>query len=181
MERLLLHSCCGPCSSAVIERLIKDYDVTVFYFNPNITDEPEYVHRRDEQRRLIEEAYPDVKFIEGKYDPAEFYLAASGLEGEPEGGRRCEKCFILRLKETARLAAEQCYDCFDTTLTVSPHKNYEVISAVGRQMEALYGVKYLSGNYKKQNGYMRSVELSRQYSLYRQNYCGCEFSKWFDK
>lgn len=181
MKKLLLHSCCGPCSSAVIERLLKDYDVTVLYYNPNITDEPEYAHRLAEQKRLIAEAYPSVKLIEGDYNPQCFFEAAKGLEAEPEGGARCKECFKLRLSETARLAKAGGYDCFDTTLTVSPHKNYEVISAVGRELEGQFGIEYLSGNYKKQDGYKRSIDLSKEYDLYRQNYCGCEFSKWFNK
>jgi len=181
MEKLLLHSCCGPCSSAVIERLIKEYDVTVFFYNPNITDEPEYIHRREEQKRLIKEAYPNAGFIEGDYIPEDYFSRVRGMEGEPEGGARCRECFVMRLEETARMAKEQGYDCFDTTLTVSPHKNYSVISAVGDELSAKYSVRYLGGNYKKQDGYMRSVQLSREYGLYRQNYCGCEFSKWFNK
>ena len=175
MKKLLLHSCCGPCSSAVIERLIGDYDVTVLYFNPNITDEPEYARRLSEQKRLLSEAYPDLRLIEGDYDPQRFFTAAEGLEAEPEGGARCRECFKLRLSETARLAKEGGYDCFDTTLTVSPHKNYDVISDVGKALQTELGIEYLGGNYKKQDGYKRSVELSVQYGLYRQNYCGCEF------
>ena len=181
-KRLLLHSCCGPCSTAVIERLLDtgEYDITVFYYNPNITDRSEYEHRRSEQIRLIKalnvEGKP-VQFIDGDYDPQLFYKAAKGLEAEREGGARCRECFILRLRRTAEYAKTHGFDCFDTTLTVSPYKNYGVISDVGRVLSEEYGIEYLSGNYKKKDGYRRSVELSKEYGLYRQHYCGCEYSK----
>ncbi len=182
MKKLLLHSCCGPCSTAVIERLLEsgEYDITVFYYNPNITDREEYEHRRSEQIRLIgimNSSGRKIGFIDGDYDTACFYRAAEGLEAEPEGGARCRECFILRLKKTAELARDLGFDCFDTTLTVSPYKSYDVISEIGRSLSELTGVDYLSGNYKKKDGYRRSVELSREYGLYRQHYCGCGFSK----
>ena len=182
-KKLLLHSCCGPCSTAVIERLVEtgEYDITVFYYNPNITDADEYGLRKREQMRFLGEFSVEhdlnLGFIEGDWDPAVFFEAAKGLEDEPEGGARCRECFVLRLEAAARLAKEGGYDCFDTTLTVSPYKNYDVISAVGAELAAKYGVEYLSGNYKKKDGYNRSIELSKAYGLYRQHYCGCIYSK----
>jgi predicted adenine nucleotide alpha hydrolase (AANH) superfamily ATPase len=179
MRKLLLHSCCGPCSTAVIEKLLQDgnYDITVFYFNPNITEREEYEHRKSEQKRVIAELYPGLKFIEGNYDPREYYEVIHGYEGEPEGGFRCSLCFTLRLEETARYAKEHGFECFDTTLSVSPYKSYDTICAIARQLESKYGVEYLAGNYKKKDGYKRSIELSKQLDLYRQHFCGCEFSK----
>ena len=183
-KKMLLHACCGPCSSACLERLYPGHDLTVFYFNPNITDEAEYRFREEELRRFLACWRPEgetgpaaVGFVSGRYDPQEYYTCAAGLEQEPEGGERCRKCFELRLEETAKLAKEQGYDCFDTTLTVSPYKNYDMISEIGRAIAEKYGVAYAAGNYKKQDGYRRSIELSREYGLYRQDYCGCEFSK----
>ena len=179
MKKLLLHSCCGPCSTAVIEKLIADgnYDITVYYFNPNITDPAEYEHRKSEQKRVIKELYPGVEFIEGNYNPREYFELVSGYERDPEGGFRCSLCFTLRLEETARYAKEHGYECFDTTLTVSPYKSYDTICAIAKQLQNKYGVEYLAGNYKKKDGYKRSVELSKQLNLYRQHFCGCEFSK----
>jgi len=181
MERLLLHSCCGPCSTAVIERLVEDWEVTVFYFNPNITDPQEYEHRKAEQQRFIKEYNEktgrNVAYIEGDYDPEIFFQFTEGHEGDPEGGARCRICFLQRLRATALLAAKEAFCAFDTTLTVSPYKNYDVISEVGRLLEGETGVKYLSGNYKKKDGYRRSVTLAGEYGLYRQHYCGCIYSK----
>ena len=180
-RKLLLHSCCGPCSSAVIERLLGDgYDVSVFYYNPNITDEAEYLHRKSEQLRLIDILNAegrDIKVVDADYDPSEFYKAAEGLEDEPEGGKRCAKCFWLRLYKTAKTAKDMGFGCFDTTLTVSPYKNYAVISGIGSQIATELGIEYLGGNYKKQDGYKRSIELSNKYGLYRQHYCGCGYSE----
>lgn len=178
-EKLLLHSCCGPCSTAVIERLLAEdlYDITVFYFNPNITDPAEYAHRKEEQKRVLKELYPFVAFIEGDYDPRAYFEIVSGCENEPEGGLRCSICFTQRLEETARFAADNGYSCFDTTLSVSPYKNYDTIYSIAVQLAEKYGIKYLAGNYKKKDGYKRSIELSKQLGLYRQHYCGCEFSR----
>ena len=175
-QKVLLHSCCGPCSTAVIERLQADYDVTVFYFNPNIHPEEEYEHRKKEQQKVCERL--GVPYLEGNYDPAEFFDLCGSMSSEPEGGRRCRECFLLRMRKTAELARESGFDCFDTTLSVSPHKNYTVISEVGSLLEKECCVKYLGGNYKKQDGYKRSIELSKEYGLYRQNYCGCVYSNW---
>ena len=183
-KKLLLHACCGPCSSACLERLFPDWDITVFYFNPNITDGEEYRVREEELRRFLAEWKPQgcegpsgIGLEPGRYDPQEYYTCVSGLEQEREGGERCRRCFQLRLEETAKTAKEQGFDSFDTTLTVSPYKNYEMIAEIGRALESQYGVAYAAGNYKKQDGYRRSIELSREYGLYRQDYCGCEFSK----
>ena len=183
-KTMLLHACCGPCSSAVLERLWPDHDITVLYFNPNITDEAEYRYREEELQRFLAEWKPQgcsgengIAFEAGRYDPQEYYTCVKGLEQEPEGGERCRRCFLLRLEETAKTAREQGFDCFDTTLTVSPYKNYDTISEIGRALEEKYGVAYAAGNYKKQDGYRRSVELSKAYGLYRQDYCGCGFSK----
>ena len=179
MKKLLLHSCCGPCSTAVIEKLLQDgnYDITVFYFNPNITEAEEYEHRKAEQKRVIAELYPGIKFIEGNYNPREYYEVIHGYENEPEGGFRCSLCFTLRLEETARYAKEHGYDAFDTTLSVSPYKSYDTIYAIAKQLAFKYGIEYIAGNYKKKDGYKRSIELSKQLNLYRQHFCGCEFSK----
>ena len=180
--RLLLHSCCAPCSSYCLEYLSKYFEITVFYYNPNITLEPEYRHRVEEQKRLIaalnEEgvSYP-ISVIEGDYEPALFLEAVKGLEREPEGGARCEKCFRLRLSKTAELAKELGTDYFTTTLTISPLKNAPLLNAIGEEMAGEVGIKWLPTDFKKKNGYKRSVELSAQYGLYRQDYCGCAFSK----
>lgn len=176
--KLLLHVCCGPCSTTVLERLFHNYDITVFFFNPNIGPAEEYELRRDESKRFIEQAYgPDVKFIEGNPDPGLFYHIARGLEKEPEGGRRCQACFRLRLEETARYAQENQFDLFCTTLTVSPHKDAMLINRIGEEAaEKMGSVSYLPSDFKKQNGFRRSVEISKENGLYRQKYCGCVFS-----
>lgn len=172
---LLLHSCCGPCSSYVTEYLAKYFDIYLFFFNPNIYPESEYIRRLDTQSKWLAETNY-AKLIEGDYDHKSFLDAVKGLENEPEGGARCTKCFILRLEETARLASLGGYDYFGTTLTVSPHKNAELINNLGEGLAEKYSVKWLPSDFKKREGYKRSIELSREYELYRQNYCGCEFS-----
>lgn len=184
MKTLLLHSCCGPCSTAVIERLSGEFDITVFYYNPNITDEPEYEHRKEEQKKFLQKYNENtegnkVKFVEGDYEVEDFYKAARGFEAEKEGGARCTKCFALRLEKTALTAKKLGMDVFATTLTVSPHKNYKLISELGNKISIEYGVDFLDMDFKKKAGYQRSVDISKEYGLYRQNYCGCEFSKWF--
>ena len=181
-KTLLLHACCGPCSSACLERLYPDYDITVFYYNPNITDEGEYRMREEELKHFLQCWQPEGKptgiaAISGRYDPREYYTCVKGLEQEPEGGARCRACFLLRLEETAKQAAALGFDAFDTTLSVSPYKNSKVLAEIGQSLAETYGVAYLAGNYKKQDGYRRSIELSKEYGLYRQDYCGCEFSK----
>ena len=186
-RHILLHSCCGPCSTACIERLITDYKITVFFYNPNITDREEYEKRKANQIKFIE-AYnsevdeeDQVVFIEGEYLPEDFFDAAKGLEDCPEGGERCTECFKLRLDRTARAAIVMGFPIFGTTLTVSPHKNYQLISAIGTELGEVYGLEFLDMDFKKKAGFQRSIELSKKYELYRQNYCGCEFSKWEDK
>ncbi len=179
VPRLFLHSCCGPCSSYVLEYLSQYFEITVFYYNPNISPKEEYEKRVQEQQRLIEQmpaVYP-IHMEAGPYEPERFYEAAKGLEQEPEGGTRCERCFRLRLEETARRAAEGGFDYFTTTLTISPLKNADVLNEIGEVVSALYPVKHLPSDFKKKNGYKRSVELSAEYGLYRQDYCGCEFSR----
>ena len=184
---LLLHSCCGPCSTAVIERLMDDYDLTVFFYNPNMSDQQEYDRRTKAQRMVIERFNEiigegrEIKYIECPYEPEVFYEAVRGLENEPEGGARCSKCFTVRLGETARVAKEMKFDYFATTLTVSPHKDYKTISAIGKSLSQAFGVEYLDENFKKKDGFKRSIELSKEFGLYRQNYCGCEYSIWWNQ
>ena len=182
---LLLHSCCAPCSSYVLEYLRQYFDITVLYYNPNITEREEYEKRAAEQKRLIremnEEADGDCKnrilAEEGRYDPERFFAAAKGLELVPEGGERCFKCYEIRLREAARIAREQGFDYFTTTLTISPLKNADKLNEIGNRLAEEYGVAFLPSDFKKKNGYKRSVELSEKYGLYRQDYCGCVFSK----
>ncbi|MDO5441367.1 MAG: epoxyqueuosine reductase QueH [Bacillota bacterium] len=172
-KSLLLHSCCGPCSTAVLERLVEDFDVTIFFYNPNITEAEEYNHRLEEQKRYIKEANLPVAVIEAEYNVQDYYNVVLGLEQEPEGGARCTECFKLRLQKTAEYAKEHGYDCWDTTLTVSPYKNSKKIHEIGNAINE----DFLAGDYKKKDGYKRSIELSKQYNLYRQHFCGCEFAK----
>lgn len=176
---LLLHSCCAPCSSYVIEYLSKHFKITVFYYNPNISPDNEYRYRANEQRRLIESMPLDnpVEFLEGEYIPDDFFNISKGLETEPEGGARCAKCFNLRLSKTAEVAKQGNYDYFTTTLTISPLKNARLINNIGIELSKKYAVPYLQSDFKKKNGYKRSIVLSKEYNLYRQNYCGCIFSK----
>ncbi len=171
---LLLHSCCAPCSTACIQALKDYFDITVFYFNPNITDKSEYEKRKAEQIKYLK-AIGGVAFIEGEYDNKEFFDACKGLEGEKEGGKRCEKCIALRLDQTARLAEREGFQYFCSTLSVSPHKNSKFINEYGK---GLSGTSlYLENDFKKNNGYLQSIKLSKEYGLYRQNFCGCIFSK----
>ncbi|PJI10270.1 MULTISPECIES: epoxyqueuosine reductase QueH [Clostridium] len=176
---LLLHSCCAPCSSYVIEYLSNYFKITVFYYNPNIYPEVEYRKRVEEEKRFISEFKTkyEVNFIEGKYDDKRFYEEVKGLENEKEGGRRCFKCYKLRLLETAKLAKDKNFDYFTTTLSISPYKNAQKLNEIGEIIENQYDVKYLYSDFKKKNGYKRSIELSGEYNLYRQNYCGCIFSQ----
>lgn len=179
--KLLLHSCCATCSSAVIERLIERFDVVVFYYNPNIFPEEEYLKRKAEQIRYIKilnEKFGEdrIYFLDSDYDCESFYRAVRGLENEREGGARCPVCFELRLRKTGEVAKQNGFDLFSTTLTVSPHKNSEIILGIGRRLESELGIKFLDENFKKKDGYKRSIELSKENNLYRQNYCGCEFA-----
>ena len=176
---LLLHSCCAPCSSYVLLYLSRYFQITDYYYNPNITEQQEYEKRSRELSRYIASfpaAHP-VTFVEGAFEPAVFLAAVKGLEGEPEGGARCAVCFRLRLFEAARAAAERGVEYFATTLTISPLKNAELLNEIGFQAEKEYGVKYLPSDFKKKEGYKESIRLSREYDLYRQDYCGCIFSK----
>lgn len=177
--RLFLHSCCAPCSSAVLEYLSQYMSITVFYFNPNIFPEEEFFYRISEQKRLISElpCKNPVEFTECGRQQERFYSAVRGLENIPEGGERCFVCYRLRLEETAKLAARLGYDWFTTTLSVSPYKNAAKLNEIGEELAKKYGVKHLPSDFKKKDGYKRSIELSAKYGLYRQNYCGCIFSK----
>ncbi len=176
---LLLHSCCAPCSSYVIEYLSRYFSITILYYNPNISPIEEYLKRKKEQMRLIQEmpTVHKVSFVDCDYDNDVYEQRICGLENEPEGGKRCSVCFRLRLESTAKLAKEQHFDYFGTTLTVSPYKNVQVINSIGKELEKLYDIPFLISDFKKKNGYKRSIELSREYQLYRQNYCGCQYSK----
>ncbi len=176
---LLLHSCCAPCSSYSMEYLSRHFQITVYYYNPNITDEKEYRFRASEQRRLIEEmelAHP-VDFVEGPYEPQRYLELVKGLEAEPEGGSRCTVCFRMRLEKAAEEAARRGMDYVTTTLTISPLKDAHRLNTIGQQAAQAAGVLWLPSDLKKKNGYRRSVELSGEYGLYRQDYCGCVFSK----
>lgn len=181
-KRLLLHSCCAPCSSYCLEYLCQYFAITVFYYNPNISMEEEYRKRVEEQKRLIatyneeQKGYP-IHIIEGDYEPGLFFDMAKGYEDCPEGGERCFRCFDLRLRRTAVEAKAGVYDYFATTLTISPLKNAEKINEIGEQLALEYGISWLPSDFKKKNGYKRSIELSAEYNLYRQNFCGCAFSK----
>lgn len=176
---LLLHSCCAPCSSYVLEYLAPYFTICDFYYNPNISPKQEYEDRKEELVRLIDEMglSTQVTFLEGAYQPEEFFAMAKGLEDLPEGGERCFRCYEMRLRESAKIAKEQGAEYFATTLTISPLKNAQKLNEIGERLAEEYGVKYLPSDFKKKNGYKRSVELSAQYELYRQNYCGCVFSK----
>ena len=174
--RLLLHSCCAPCSSYVLEYLSKHFEITVFYYNPNIFPESEYTKRILEQQTLIGEMKYPVSFIAGNYDKEKFYEMAKGLEHLKEGKERCFKCYALRLEETARLAREGEFDYFTTTLSISPMKNADKLNEIGTMLGRKYGLEYLQSDFKKKNGYKRSIELSKEYDLYRQDYCGCVYS-----
>ena len=177
--RLLLQSCCGPCSSYVLEALTPYFRVTVLYYNPNIQPRAEYDLRLENQRKIIA-ALPTpsaVDILECDYDGEKYDAAVKGLESEPEGGARCTVCFRLRLEETAKRASELGYDWFCTTLTVSPHKDAERLNQIGRALGERYGVPFLPSDFKKREGYKRSIQLSKEYELYRQDYCGCLYSK----
>lgn len=178
VPRLLLHSCCAPCSSYVLEYLSQYFEITVFYYNPNIYPESEYSKRIIEQQRLIDEMnvkHP-VSFVAGEYEKERFYDIAKGLEDVKEGGERCMRCYELRLREAAELASKGEYDYFTTTLSISPLKNAAKLNEIGTRLGTEYGVEYLVSDFKKKNGYKRSIELSREHHLYRQDYCGCVYS-----
>ena len=176
-KKMLLHSCCGPCSTAVIDRLKEEYDLTILYYNPNIFPLEEYEHRFNEQKKYVSIINLPIKVIDGGYeDFVKFYDSFKGFENEKEGGRRCSICFALRLDKTAQIAKENNFDIFATTLTVSPHKNASLINEIGLDISKKYNVDYLVADFKKKDGYLTSIKLSKKYNLYRQNYCGCKFS-----
>lgn len=179
VPRLLLHVCCAPCSSAVLEYLTQYFSITLLYYNPNIAPYEEYQKREAELRRLVSqmEMVHPVELLPCDYDGQAFVEAARGLEKEPEGGKRCEECFRLRLRYAAREAARLGFDYYTTTLSISPLKNASLLNRLGEEIGAEFGVAHLPSDFKKKNGYKRSVELSKEYSLYRQDYCGCVFSK----
>ena len=174
---LLLHSCCAPCTSSVLERLYPHFRIVLFYFNPNTHPKEEYDKRGAELPKLLRASgMTDVEIVWGEYDPGRFFSAARGFETEPEGGARCGECFTLRLNETAKTAKKLGIERFCTTLTVSPHKNAGLINAIGAELARNEGASWLPSDFKKKNGYLRSIELSREYEIYRQCYCGCTFS-----
>lgn len=176
---LLLHACCAPCSSYVLEYLNKYFDITVFFYNPNISPESEFTYRLAELNRLIDEASYEniVNVISPEYDSSVFFEMAKGMENLPEGGERCFKCYELRLRESAKAAKQLGFGYFTTTLSISPHKNAQKLNEIGEKLSTEFGVKYLYSDFKKKNGYKRSCELSEKHRLYRQDYCGCVFSK----
>lgn len=180
-EKLLLHACCAPCSSYVLEYLTACFDITVFYCNPNIADKEEYAHRLAELYKLCDRATfcRNVQIVDDGYAPDMFFKVAEGFEGEPEGGRRCDRCFALRLSRTADYAKAHGFPLFATTLTVSPHKNAALINKIGSAESERSGVAYLPSDFKKKGGYQRSIVLSREYGLYRQQFCGCDFSRGY--
>lgn len=179
LPKLLLHSCCAPCSSYVLEYLSQFFHITIYYYNPNISHIDEYQRRITEQEKLIRQlpVKNPIEFLQGEYEPEKFYQIAKGLEKSPEGGDRCFRCYELRLKATAKLAKELGFDYFTTTLSISPHKNAFKLNEIGEMLAKEYDIPYLCADFKKKNGYKRSIELSREYQLYRQDYCGCIYSK----
>ena len=181
VPRIMLHSCCAPCSSYVIEYLSQYFYLTIFYYNPNISPKEEYLKRKQEQIRLINtiKTKYSVDIVDCDYDNDLYESAIKGLENEPERGRRCEVCFKLRLEKTAMMAKDMGYDYFATTLTVSPYKNCLMINEIGLAISNKLDIKFLVSDFKKRNGYKRSIELSHDYNLYRQHYCGCKYSKEF--
>lgn len=177
-NKLLLHACCAPCSSAVLERIAKYFDITILYYNPNITEKEEYEKRLKEIKNFVKKLnIENIKVIEGRYEPNEFFNLATGLEKEKERGKRCYKCYELRLKETAKIAEELNFDYFTTTLSISPYKNSKWLNEIGETLNKKYKPTYLYADFKKKNGYKRSIELSKEFGLYRQDYCGCIYSK----
>lgn len=173
---LLLHACCGVCSSAVLERIYPYFNITILFYNPNIYPKTEYIKRLETQKEIINKMKLDIDILETNYNSEEFNQISQGLEYEKEGGERCTKCYLLRLEKTAKLAKKHNYEYFCTTLSVSPYKNAEKLNKIGKILEDKYKVKYLYSDFKKKEGYKRSTELAKKYNLYRQDYCGCEYS-----
>lgn len=174
---LLLHACCAPCSSYVLEYLSSIFNITLLYFNPNISPKEEYDLRADEIKRISGKFPNKIEYIICDYSPERFFEISKGLEKEPEGGERCEKCYRLRLEESAKIAKNGGFDYFTTTLSISPHKNAQMLNSIGKELSETYDLPYLFSDFKKKNGYKRSCELSEEFGLYRQAYCGCIYSK----
>ena len=174
---LLLHACCAPCSSSVLEKISKYFDITILFYNPNITDYKEYIKRKDELEKFIGLVGYDIKLLDCNYDKEKFLDISHGLEDLKEGDIRCYKCYNLRLEETARIAKLNNFDYFTTTLSISPYKNSKWLNEIGEELSKKYNINYLYADFKKKNGYKRSIELSHIYNLYRQDYCGCIYSK----
>ena len=175
--KLLLHVCCAPCSTACLEKLDPYFDITVFYYNPNISPFEEYQKRLDEEQTFIKNTYPHIKVVEVGYDSEKFAEISKGKENLPEGGARCKDCYRLRLSKTGEYAKQNGYDFFTTTLTVSPYKHSDTLNSIGAEISEKIGVDYLFSDFKKENGYSRSIILSKEHGLYRQDYCGCKYSK----
>lgn len=173
--RLLLHICCAPCSTHVIQTLKKDYEVTGYFYNPNIHPKEEYRHRLEEMRGFADKI--GLETMDGEYEVKRWFKAVRGHEKDPEGGERCDICYYLRLKKTAKFAKENGFEYFTTTLSISPHKEAKVINSMGDEISKRCGIKFYSADFKKRDGFKKSVELSKEYDLYRQDYCGCIFSK----
>ena len=181
MKKLLLHSCCGPCSSGVLEDLLQEYEVTILFYNPNIHPSEEYYKRLEAQQQVVKKLNAlgyNIQLIEAEYNPDIYFEEVKGLESCPEGGKRCERCFELRLEYTCKYAKTCNYDVFTTTMSVSPHKNYILLNEIGQKMSDKYNVEYLWANFKKNNGYLKSINNSKKFEIYRQDYCGCVFSNW---
>ncbi len=174
---LLLHACCAPCSSSVLEQLTKYFHITIYFYNPNITSEKEYRKRKEELKRFLSIVYQDIQILDCDYNNEEFLTAVRGLEEENEGGKRCYNCYELRLEKTAGIAKQYNFDYFTTTLSISPYKNSKWLNEIGQKMSEKYHINYLYADFKKKDGYKRSIDLSKQYALYRQDYCGCVYSK----
>lgn len=175
--KLLLHACCGPCSSYVIEYLSNYFDITIYYYNPNIYPATEYIRRKEELKKFVKQFNNKINVIEELYNTDDYYKSIKGLEKLGERSQRCYKCYEFRLAKTANYAKENYYDYFTTTLSISPYKDAEWINEIGKKLEEKYNIKYLYADFKKKNGYKRSLELSKKYKLYRQDYCGCVYSK----
>lgn len=175
-QKLLLHVCCGPCSSAVLELLTKYFDITLYYYNPNIYPSEEYTKREQELHKVVSGLHMDVQVISEEYDPTVFYSLVRGHEADPEGGERCKLCYHLRMEQAVKYAKEHAYDLFTTTLSISPYKHSDTLNEIGFDLEKEYGVPYLYSDFKKNNGYLRSCQITRELGIYRQDYCGCVFS-----
>ena len=175
MKKLLLHTCCAPCVTVPLERLKPDFQITCYFYNPNIHPKKEYLKRLNELKKLLDDFH--IKMIVADYEVKRWLQLVRGLEDVPEGGKRCEVCFRMRLEQTARFARENNYDAFTTVMSISPHKNADLLNRIGNELSQEFGVDYIEANFKKKDGFKRSVELSKKYNLYRQNYCGCIYSQ----